>query len=147
MLRGCQVEVVDDVRDVGDAVLLRSSTSCCQGRIATSLVSHVLVALAVCLSLVEVLVVYILHACECILLLVVGGDVRGARLIQTASALESLVIGPVLLRCSLSLACAVLKQLVLVPQADHVLLFRLLHILVYVALWGPWIDQWLLVVG
>ena len=111
MLRGRQVEVVDDVRDVGDAVLLRSSASGCQGRISATLVSHVLlVTLARGLPLVEVLVVHILHACKSILLLVVGGDVRGARLIQATSALESLAIGPVLLRvCSLSLACAVLQ--------------------------------------
>lgn len=81
LLRGRQVEVVDDVCDVGDAVLLRSSTSC-QRWISAALVSHVLlVALARRLSLAEVLVVHILHACEGVLLLIVGGDVCRACLI------------------------------------------------------------------
>lgn len=54
--------------------------------------------------------VHILHTRKGSLLLVVGGDVRGARLIQATGTLESLVIGPVLRRVrSLPLARAVLQ--------------------------------------
>ena len=83
LLRGRQVEVVDDVRDVGDAILLRGCSTCgCKRRIPVALVRHVLrVGLAARLSLVEVVVAHVLHAGQRILLLVVCRDVGGARLI------------------------------------------------------------------
>ena len=148
MLRGRQVEVVDDVCDVRDAILLRGrSTRSSESRICVGLVSHVLLLVLASRRLVEVVVAHVLHARQCVLFLVVCSDVRSARLVQAARTLESLVSGPILLRRIRPLACAMLHLLVLVPQTDHVLLFRFLHALVPVCLRCPWIYQRLLVVG
>lgn len=83
LLRGRQVEVVDDVRDVGDAILLRgSSTRGCKRRVRVALERHVLLlVLADGLPLVEVVVAHVLHAGKRILLLVVCCDACRARLI------------------------------------------------------------------
>ena len=78
LLGGRQVEIVDDVRDVGDAILLRgSSTRASMCRVSTALVSYILL-LANGLALVEAVVVHVLHAGQRVLLLVVGGNVRRA---------------------------------------------------------------------
>ena len=110
LLRGRQIEIVDDVRDVGDTILLRGcSTRSCMRRLAAALVSHVLL-LTDSLPLVEAVVVHVLHARQRVLLLVVGGDVRRPCLIEATGALESLVIGPLLLWVSrLPLARAMLQ--------------------------------------
>lgn len=143
-----QIEVVDDVRDVGDTVLLRrSSSSARMRRLAAALVRHIL-RLASRLPLVEAVVVHVLHARQRVLLLIVRRDVRRPCLIEATGALESLVIGPLLLwvRC-LPLARTMLQQLVLVSEADQVVLIRLLRVLADVALRSPRIDERLLVVG
>ena len=100
LLRGSQVEVVDDVRDVGDAVLLRgSSTRSRKRRIAVALVSHILrVGLARGLPLGEAIVAHVLHARQRVLLLVICRDVGGTRLIQAAGTLEPLMVASLLLR-------------------------------------------------
>ena len=112
LLRGCQIEVVDYVRNIGDAV--RLSATAIGGRrrdfaasCTAALIVHVLVVGA--LSKV-VFMIDVLHACECVLLLVIGGDVGCTSLIESTGALESFVIvGPVVrVRC-LSLARAMLQ--------------------------------------
>ena len=135
LLRWRQVEVVDDVRDVGHAVLLRARTTSCKRRITAALVRGVLLV-GRAGTLAEVFLIHILHTRERRLLLVVGRDVGRARLTQAAGALEPLVIRPICLRMTrLSLTRAVLHLLILISQTDHVLLFRLL--LAHVSLRRP----------
>ena len=140
MLRWRQIEVVDDVRNVSDPVLLRGrASSCSKSRISVALVCHVLLVTLASSRLVEVLLVHVLRAGKSSLPLVVGRNVGRGRLVQTASALESLVIRPICLWLGgLPLARAMLHLLILVPQANHMLLFRLL--LAHVSLRCPWIN-------
>jgi len=100
--------------------------------------------------LAKILLIHILHACERVLLFEIASNICRASLIESARALEPLVVGGsvVGVRC-LPLASAMLQQLVLVPQADHVVLMieLLLHaVLADATLGRPRVDQRLLVV-
>ena len=90
----------------------------------------------------------VLHSCKCVLLFVIGSDIGSAGIIETTSALESFVIvSPVVWYC-LSLAGAMLQQVILISKTDHVLVIDLLLqvLLANAALRRPWIDKRLLLV-
>ena len=89
-----------------------------------------------------VFMVDVLHTCKCVLLFVIGSDIGCASIIEAASALESFVIvSPVVWHC-LSLAGAMLQQVILISETDHVLVIDLLLqvLLANAALRRPWID-------
>ena len=73
-------------------------------------------------ALPEVLVIDILHTCECILLFVLSCYISRPRLTEATSALKPFVIirGAVSWMSYLPLACSLLHQLVLIPQTDHI---------------------------
>ena len=100
-------------------------------------------------ALAKILLIHILHACERVLLFEIASNICRASLIESTCALEPLVVGGsvVGVRC-LPLASAMLQQLVLVPQADHVVLMieLLLHAVLDATLGRPRVDQRLLVV-
>jgi hypothetical protein len=110
LLRGCQIEVVDYVRNIGDAVWLSATVGGRRGDFAASCTAALIVHVLVVGALSKVIfMIDVLHACECVLLLVIGSDVGRASLIESTGALESFVIvGPVVRRC-LSLARAMLQ--------------------------------------
>lgn len=106
LLRWRQVEVVNYVRNVRDSVLLASGAAGRGRQLAacrSSLIGHVLVA-------TEILVVYILHASQSILLLKIACNIGRACLVEAARALESFVIvGSIIWVHGLSLASAMLQ--------------------------------------
>ena len=145
LLRRRQVEVVDDVREFRNILDIRHAVL----RLTLSSLGCVTVLVLrggrISLLLREIVGVHVLHACQRILLLIVRGHVSRPSLIEAARALKSFMVDSLLLRMLvLSLACAILHQLVLVPQIDHLLLFLPLGVLACARLRRPRIDERLL---